>query len=77
MIGSVPRRKADPLSLSGEDVEVINVKADSGMIEDILSQKGYYPAFHMNKKCWVSIIPEDALSDEEIQNRIRFSFETV
>ncbi len=43
----------------------------------ILSQKGYYPAFHMNKKCWVSIILEDALSDEEIRNRIRFSFETV
>lgn len=77
MIGSVPRRKVDPLSLSGEDVEVINVKVDSGMIEDILSQKGYYSAFHMNKKCWVSIILEDALSDEEIQNRIRFSFETV
>ena len=36
-----------------------------------------YPAFHMNKKCWVSIILEDALSDEEIQNRIRFSFETA
>ena len=77
MIGSVPRRKVDPISLSGEDVEVINVKVDSGIIEDILSQKGYYPAFHMNKKCWVSIILEDALSDEEIQNRIRFSFETV
>ena len=77
VIGSVPRRKVDPISLSGEDVEVINVKVDSGMIEDILSQKGYYPAFHMNKKCWVSIILEDALSDEEIQNRIRFSFETV
>lgn len=58
-------------------MEVINVKVDSGMIEDILSQKGYYPAFHMNKKCWVSIILEDALSDEEIHNRIRFCFETV
>ena len=77
VIGSVPRRKVDPIFLSGEDVEVINVKVDSGMIADILSQKGYYPAFHMNKKCWVSIILEDALSDEEIQNRIRFSFETV
>ena len=41
--------------------------------DHILSQKGYYPAFHMNKKCWVSIILEDALSDEEIQNRICFS----
>ena len=34
VIGSVPRCKVDPISLSGEDVEVINVKVDSEMIED-------------------------------------------
>ena len=77
VIGSVPRRKVDPIVSSDEDVEVINVKVDSGGIRDALARKGYYPAFHMNKKCWVSIILEDALSDAEIQDRIRFSFETV
>ncbi len=77
VIGSVPRRKVDTISLSAEDVEVLNVKVDSSVIRDVLSQKGYYPAFHMNKKCWVSIILEDALSDEEIQDRVRFSFEAV
>lgn len=33
VIGSVPRRKVDPISLLGEDVEVINVKVDKDQID--------------------------------------------
>ena len=76
-MGSVPRFKLDPASEDQRDVEVINVKVDSGQIKEILSQPGYYPAFHMNKKCWVSIILEDALSDEEIQTRIANSYASI
>ena len=56
---------------------IINVKVDSDQIKSILAKKGYYPAFHMNKKCWVSIILEDALTDEEIESRIRDSYESL
>ena len=31
----------------------------------------------MNKKCWVSIFLEDALSDEEIRDSIRSSYARV
>ena len=48
IIGSVPRNKQDAASKSHEEVEVINVKVDSGKIQDLLAQRGYYPAFHMN-----------------------------
>ena len=77
IMGSVPRFKLDLVSEDQRDVEVINVKVDSGQIKEILSQPGYYPAFHMNKKCWVSIILEDALSDEEIQTRIADSYASI
>ena len=77
VIGSVPRRKVDPASSSNREVEVINVKVDSAQIKEILSVGGYYPAFHMNKKCWVSIILDDALSDEEIQERVNDSFHNI
>lgn len=77
IMGSVPRYKLDPASEDRRDVEVINVKVDREQIKDILSQPGYYPAFHMNKKCWVSIILEDALPDEEIQDRICSSYASV
>ena len=67
VIGSVPRCKADPASRSAQDVEVINVKVDKDQINALLAQDGIYPAFHMNKKCWVSIILDDTLADTVIQ----------
>ncbi len=77
IIGSVPLYKLDHASNSRQEVEVINVKVDSDKIKDILAQKGYYPAFHMNKKCWVSIILDDTLRDTEIQKRINDSHAIV
>ena len=77
VIGSVPRRKVDSASSSNREVEVINVKVDSAEIKEILSIGGYYSAFHMNKKYWVSIILDDTLSDEEIQERINDSFHNI
>ena len=77
VIGSVPRRKVDPASSSNREVEVINVKVDSAQIKEVLFIGGYYPAFHMNKKCWVSIILDDTLADEEIQERVSDSFHNI
>ena len=77
VIDNVPRRKVDPASASNRDVEVINVKVDTAEINEILSVGGYYPAFHMNKRCWVSIILDDTLSDEEIQERVSDSFHNI
>ena len=69
--------KVDVSSDSAESVEVINVKVDSSKIGEILSIKGYYPAFHMNKKCWVSIILDETLPDTEIQRRIADSYAAI
>ncbi len=77
IIGSVPLYKLESSTDSRKEVEVINVKADSGNIERMLAQKGYYPAFHMNKKCWVSIILDDTLADTEIQSLIDNSYKSV
>jgi len=40
----------------------------SGKIEvaDLTQEKGIYPAFHMNKKYWVSIPLDNTLADEEL-----------
>ena len=74
VIGSVPRCKADPASPSAQEVEVINVKADKERIGDLLARDGIYPAFHMNKKCWVSIILDGTLPDSEIRRMVDESY---
>ena len=45
-------------------VEAVNLKHDQ--VADLLSQKGIYPAFHMNKRYWISVALDDTLSDEEV-----------
>ena len=41
---------------------------------DLLSQNGIYPAFHMNKRYWISVALDDTLSDEEVLKLIEKSW---
>ena len=61
---------------SGE-VEIINVKLNSEKIKDLLKQKGFYKAYHMNKTEWISIILNDTLSDKEIIDLIDESYNII
>ncbi len=45
-------------------VEAVNLKHDQ--VADLLSQNGIYPAFHMNKRYWISLPLDDTLTDEMV-----------
>ena len=53
-------------------VEAVNLKHDQ--VADLLSSKGIYPAFHMNKRYWISVALDDTLSDEEVLKLIEISW---
>lgn len=53
-------------------VEAVNLKHDQ--VADLLSSKGIYPAFHMNKRYWISVVLDDTLSDEEVLKLIEISW---
>ena len=53
-------------------VEAVNLKHDQ--VADLLSKKGIYPAFHMNKRYWISVALDDTLSDEEVLELIETSW---
>ena len=57
-----------------KDVEVINVKLDPKEIEELVKREGFYPAYHMNKKYWITIILDDTVNDEEIEKYIDESY---
>ncbi|WP_438059211.1 MmcQ/YjbR family DNA-binding protein [Streptococcus ruminicola] len=46
-----------------EKVEIINIKVDKEALSEL---KGIYPSYHMNKKSWVTLVFDDALSDEQL-----------
>ena len=53
-------------------VEAVNLKHDQ--VADLLSKKGIYPAFHMNKRYWLSLALDDSLQDEEVLELIERSW---
>ena len=77
VLGSIPRNKVDKSTDLTEDVEVLNVKVKENEIDKLLNKDGYYEAFHMNKRNWISIILDDTLSDLVVQNLICNSYKNV
>ncbi|MBO6145547.1 MAG: MmcQ/YjbR family DNA-binding protein [Bacilli bacterium] len=61
---------------SGE-VEIINVKLNENEIQNLLGEKGFYKAYHMNKKDWISIILNDTLEDDIIFTLIDESYNFI
>ena len=53
-------------------VEAVNIKHNQ--VADLLSQKGIYPAFHMNKRYWISLALDDSLSDDEVLDLLEISW---
>lgn len=60
-------------------IDVLNVKLDVEYEPEILNlllgTKGFFPAYHMNKSKWISIILDDSVKKCEIINLINTSYE--
>ena len=54
-------------------VEAVNIKHDQ--VADLLSQKGIYPAFHMNKRYWISVPLDDTFTDEKVLELFEISWD--
>ena len=54
-------------------VEAVNLKHDH--VVSLLQEKGIYPAFHMNKRYWISVPLDESLSDQQILDLIERSWD--
>lgn len=70
LIMNINKSKIDE---GNEEVEILNVKLNEDEILKLLNTKGFYPAYHMNKKSWISIILDGTLPDKVIMNYIEES----
>lgn len=61
---------------SEEQTDVVNMKLPVEMIGSFGKADGVYPAYHMNKLHWVSVILSDA-SDEIVRLLIDVSYEAT
>lgn len=54
IVMQVPKCRFEGTSI--ELVNVINVKCPYEVASSFLAEKGFYPAYHMNKKHWLTIL---------------------
>lgn len=70
--------KKDRLILNAkENVDIINLKLQSDEIKTLIEKEGFYPAYHMNKKYWITLMLNETLGDEAIMKYIKKSYEIV
>ena len=58
------------IHITSETVDILNVKLPSDQIEQLLKRTGFVPAYHMNKKHWITILLDDSLKDDEIMQYV-------
>ena len=64
VIMKIPRAR---LGCPGEDVlDVVNLKCDPLMLGSLLLEPGFFPAYHMNKRHWVSLVLDGSMTDDAI-----------
>ena len=66
----------DVLGLSSRTlVPVMNVRVPDGVLHSVLlRQKGIYPAYHMNKANWITVVLSETVPDDTIESLIADSF---
>ena len=61
---------------SNEVIDVVNLKLPTEMFGSFGSADGIYPAYHMNKLHWISVLLPDA-PDDVVQFLVNVSFEAT
>lgn len=67
LLMKLPRNKIDHHhAISANLIDIVNIRFNKNKIEQALSYTGVYPAYHMNKKSWVSIILDDTVCGTQL-----------
>lgn len=71
----VMRIKKNKLGISETDtIDVVNFKCDPNLIGSLRNEAGFYPAYHMSKKSWITAALDDSAADECIKMLIEMSY---
>ncbi len=68
----VPKEK---LGAPGDGMlSVVNVKCDPVMIGGLLTEPGFFPAYHMNKDNWITIALDGSADPEKLKILLDMSY---
>ena len=55
-------------------VDIVNVKVEPEMSGYLTGNSGIYPAYHMNKTHWVTVLLDGSAADELVKNLVDMSY---
>ncbi|MCD8316466.1 MAG: MmcQ/YjbR family DNA-binding protein [Eggerthellaceae bacterium] len=66
---------SDKLGLEdGKEIDVVDLKCDPDLLDIILMENGFYPAYHMNKSSWVTSAIDGSADPERIKVLLDMSY---
>lgn len=71
LIMNISREK---LGIQGGKTDILNIKCDQLMVGSFLLMDGFYPAYHMNKKNWITVLLDGTADIEQIKGMIDMSY---
>lgn len=64
------------LGFESEDMaDIIDVKCSPILISGLVKQKGYFPAYHMNKNHWITVILDGSVGIDKIIDLLDMSYD--
>lgn len=66
------------LGLPGEEMcSVVNLKCDPLLIGSLRCEAGFFPAYHMNKASWITVLLNETVPDEPLAMLVDMSFQAT
>ncbi len=73
VIMDLPKEK---LGIDGEGIiDVLNLKCDPILIGNLRKEKGFFPAYHMNKTYWITVALDGTADSKQIKWLLALSFD--
>ena len=74
VIMTIPRRKLELADDAQEELEILNVRVEPEDLNRLVDGEKYFRGWHMNKRSWLTLRLDDALTDAEVFERLEKSF---
>ena len=75
LIMTIPRNR---LGLDGDSsVDILDIKCSPLMIGSLLAEPGFFPAYHMNKDSWITVLLDGTVPDEKLYPLLELSYDAV
>lgn len=55
-------------------IDVVNFKCDEAMTNFLWEQRGICPAYHMNKRHWITVLLDGTVNTDTVKNLCEISF---